>query len=104
VILASNFKTNIDTAFIRRFNAIIYFPPPKAEDRLSLWEKSLPSQFKLSKENGLREIAEKYELTGSHIINIVQYLSLNALESRDFNLTKDQLVKGIKREMEKEGK
>jgi AAA+ superfamily predicted ATPase len=104
VILASNFRNNIDTAFIRRFNAIIYFPPPKAEDRLALWEKSLPSQFKLSKENGLREIAEKYELTGSHIINIVQYLSLTALESRDFVLTKELMIKGIKREMEKEGK
>lgn len=104
VILASNFRNNIDTAFIRRLNAIIYFPAPKAEDRLILWEKSLPRQFKLSKENGLREIAEKYELTGSHIINIIQYLSLSALESRDFVLTRDQLVKGIKREMEKEGK
>jgi AAA+ superfamily predicted ATPase len=104
VILASNFRNNIDTAFIRRFNAIIYFPPPKAEDRLALWEKSLPSQFRLDKENGLREIAEKYELTGSHILNIVQFLSLTALENRDFILTKEQLVKGIKREMEKEGK
>jgi SpoVK/Ycf46/Vps4 family AAA+-type ATPase len=104
VILASNFRNNIDTAFIRRFNAIIYFPAPKAEDRLALWEKSLPSQLKLSKENGLREIAEKYELTGSHIINIVQYLSLTALESRDFVLTKDMMIKGIRREMEKEGK
>lgn len=104
VILASNFKNNIDTAFIRRFNAIIYFPAPRAEDRLALWERSLPSQLKLSKENGLKEIAEKYELTGSHIINIVQYLSLTALESRDFVLTKDMMIKGIKREMEKEGK
>ncbi len=104
VILASNFRNNIDTAFIRRFNAIIYFPAPKADDRLILWEKSLPRQFKLSKENKLNEMAEKYELTGSHIINIVQYLSLSALESQDFILTKDQLVKGIKREMEKEGK
>lgn len=104
VILASNFRNNIDVAFIRRFNAIIYFPAPKAEDRLMLWEKSLPRQFILSKENGLREIAEKYELTGSHIMNIIQYLSFNALESDNFLLTKDLLVNGIKREMEKEGK
>lgn len=104
VILAINFRNNIDTAFIRRFNSIVYFPAPKAEDRLALWEKSLPKKFKLKNENGLKEIAEKYELTGSHIINIVQYLSIKAFESRDFVLTKEQLVKGIKREMEKEGK
>lgn len=104
VILATNFRNNIDTAFIRRFNAIIYFPAPKAEDRLRLWEKSLPNQFKLSEGKEILEIAEKYELTGSHIMNILQYLSLSALESEDFVLTKDLLVKGIKREMEKEGK
>src|SRR5690606_39487670 len=28
IILASNFKSNIDQAFIRRFNAIIHFPMP----------------------------------------------------------------------------
>lgn len=104
VILASNFKTNIDTAFIRRFNSIIYFPAPKAEDRLALWEKSLPKQLQKGKDLHLLEIAEKYELTGSHIMNIIQYISLSSLENRDFVLTREHLIKGIKREMEKEGK
>jgi len=104
VILASNFKNNIDTAFIRRFNSLVYFPAPKVAERLLLWEKSIPEQFTLEKNLTLIEIAEKYEMTGSHIINIVQYLSLSALESRDFILTKDIMIKGIKREMEKEGK
>jgi hypothetical protein len=104
VILASNFRSNIDAAFIRRFNAIIYFPPPKVEDRLLLWEKSLPQLMSLEKDLELREIAERYELNGSHITNIVQYISLVSLESRNFVLTKELMIRGIKREMEKEGK
>ena len=104
VILASNFRSNIDTAFIRRFNAIIYFPPPKQEERLSLWEKSMPMQISLARDLELKEIAARYELTGSHIMNIVQYISLASLENRDFVLTKELMIKGIKRELEKEGK
>ena len=41
-ILASNFKNNIDSAFIRRFNALIYFPIPKFQERLHIVEKSFP--------------------------------------------------------------
>src|SRR5690606_23438518 len=35
VILATNFKTNIDEAFSRRFQSIIYFPMPGIEERLN---------------------------------------------------------------------
>jgi hypothetical protein len=58
----------------------------------------------LEKDLELREIAERYELNGSHIMNIVQYISLVSLESRNFVLTKELMIRGIKREMEKEGK
>lgn len=104
VILASNFKSNIDAAFVRRFNSIIYFPPPKSQDRLEIWRKSMPRELESSADIRWEDIADRYELTGSHIINIIQYLSLVSLESRDFVLTRDLLVRGIKRELEKEGK
>jgi SpoVK/Ycf46/Vps4 family AAA+-type ATPase len=104
VILASNFRNNIDTAFIRRFNAIIYFPAPKAEDRLALWQKSIPENLQMGKDLILKDIADGFELTGSHIINIIQYISLISLETKNSILTKELMVKGIRRELEKEGK
>lgn len=104
VILASNFRNNIDSAFVRRFNSMVYFPSPRAEERLLLWEKSLPKQFTLAKDVAMNELAVKYELTGSHIINIMQHISLASLENNNFTLSQDLLVKSIKREMEKEGK
>lgn len=47
LILASNFKSNMDDAFLRRFHSIIHFPNPKATDRLKLWQKTLPSNYKI---------------------------------------------------------
>ena len=40
LILASNFKNNIDSAFVRRFHTTVYFPMPDNKERLSLWKKS----------------------------------------------------------------
>src|SRR5665811_1345635 len=42
IILASNFKSNIDQAFVRRFNAIIHFPMPNASERHKIWISSIP--------------------------------------------------------------
>jgi hypothetical protein len=44
VILASNFKANLDEAFLRRFNAIIRFPFPEEAERVAIWRTSLPAQ------------------------------------------------------------
>lgn len=104
VILASNFRNNIDEAFIRRFNSIVYFPPPSAEERFRLWKQSFPDEVRLAKEIDLENIAAEYELTGAHIINIVQYLCLSALEKGSSAISRADLLRGIRRELEKEGK
>ena len=39
LILASNFKNNIDSAFMRRFHTTVYFPMPDNKERLSALEK-----------------------------------------------------------------
>ncbi|WP_315817961.1 ATP-binding protein [Paraflavitalea speifideaquila] len=47
IILASNFKNNIDAGFIRRFNSMIHFPMPGPAERLDIWKKSLPQKRRL---------------------------------------------------------
>ena len=79
VILASNLKSNIDDAFVRRFQSIIHFPLPKANERLLIWQKAFPSNVRLHKNVDLPQIARKYELSGAEIMNIVQYACLRAL-------------------------
>jgi len=103
-ILASNFRNNMDDAFIRRFNSLIYFPAPQAAERYLLWEKAFPAAISLHKDVNLRSIADVYELTGSHIMNVVQYVCLTALEKGDLSISQQAIVQGVKRELEKEGK
>lgn len=71
VILSSNLKNNIDHAFIRRFNSIIYFPKPKEAERLKMWKITLPEDVILDKDVNLDYVAKKYHLTGAHIENVV---------------------------------
>jgi hypothetical protein len=104
VILASNFKGNIDEAFVRRFQSIIYFPMPSAKERLALWKHSLPDQIQLHKSVNLAILADTYELTGADIINVVQHCCLIALQRNDLRLKQEDLVGAIKREFGKSGK
>lgn len=104
VILASNFKTNIDDAFVRRFQSIIHFPLPQTSERLQLWQKAFPKKVKLAPEINLPLIAQKYELTGAEIMNIVQYACLNALGAKTNVIHFENILAGISKEYEKEGR
>lgn len=104
VILASNFKTNIDEAFIRRFQSVIHFPMPNPQERMSIWQKSVPAHLKLAREVQLNPLAKKYEITGASIMNVIQYCCLQALHLKATEITEDMLLAGIKREFLKEGK
>ena len=104
VILASNFKANIDTAFTRRFQSIISFSMPQAAERLQIWNNAFPENINFAKEVNLDEIAETYELSGSNILNVVQFACLKALAKNSHLIRQDDLLKGIQKEYEKEGK
>ena len=104
VILASNLKSNIDEAFLRRFQSIVHFPMPNATERLQIWKKVCPSVFKLEEGNMLSVVAKKYKLSGAAIINVMQYCCLKTLDRTDNLLRQKDLIMGIKREFVKEEK
>lgn len=104
VILASNFKANIDEAFLRRFQSVIYFPMPGVAERIQLWQKVFPTQVTLEEAVHLDHIAEKYELSGSSIMNVAHYCCLQALSGETTIITLKNLQKGIEREYAKEGR
>ena len=103
VILASNYKNNIDQAFIRRFNAMIKFAKPNAQERLQLWQMAIPKQITVD-ENLLKKIAETYELTGAQIVNAITYSCLQAVEKKSKKLSTKNLLNAIKIEFQKEEK
>jgi AAA+ superfamily predicted ATPase len=104
LILASNFKSNLDKAFTRRFHAMVHFPMPDAGERLLIWEKSLPENLQLPNDINLAEIAQRYELSGASILNIMQFSALKALNRNDNKISNADLLTGIRREFWKEEK
>jgi hypothetical protein len=77
VILASNLRQNLDDAFLRRFEAVVYFPAPRAEERLRLWQEGFSPRAQVSAD--LERVAREHELTGAEIINVIRRVSLAAI-------------------------
>lgn len=104
VILASNLKDNIDEAFSRRFQSMIYFPLPDAEQRQRLWHNTLCGKRDLSSGLDLERLAEEFELSGGAITNVVRYGAIAALQARRESFVFEDLVEGVTKELRKEGK
>jgi AAA+ superfamily predicted ATPase len=104
VILATNQRGNIDEAFVRRFQTIIHFPMPRAEERYEIWQKSFPSQIEVATDIDWRQIAERYELTGAGILNVTHYCAVEVLADHSHYLDRKRLESAILREYIKEGK
>lgn len=104
VILATNLKANLDEAFSRRFQSMIHFPIPSAPQRKKLREKAFTEKMILAEDVNLDEIAQKFELAGGAIINVLRYVSLIAIKRGDNKIIKKDLISSIRREFGKEGK
>ncbi|MGJ8744946.1 ATP-binding protein [Polaribacter sp.] len=104
VILASNFKNNIDTAFTRRFHAMIEFEIPAHLERLKLWQNNLPKNIPLEAGVSLESLSKKYTITGANIVNVVHYTCLQTLAAGNTEIKESVILEGIKREYIKEGK
>ena len=104
VILASNMKSNIDPSFTRRFNTMIQFENPGPAERLILWKNYLPKKASLDKNVNLKQFSRDYELTGANIVNVIHYAGLQAMKKNSGKIYQSEIVKGIQKEYEKEGK
>lgn len=104
LILASNFKNNLDDAFIRRFHAVVHFPMPNNRERYILWKKSLPAGFALDPSVNLHDLAGQYELSGASILNAVYFAALQCYSRNDLILHQADLIDGIRKEFLKEEK
>lgn len=103
VILATNLKANMDIAFTRRFQSMIYFPSPNEEQRQMLWENSFRT-VKTAENIDFSIIANDHKITGGNIINILRYCSLSALRRGSEEICLDDINEGIDKELKKEGK
>jgi len=77
-ILATNMKSALDPAFLRRLRFVVNFPFPSAEDRRRIWQQAFPPHT-------ARELTEqdwdrlaRLNLTGGHIANIALNAAFSA--------------------------
>ncbi len=104
VILATNLKGNIDEAFARRFQSVVHFPMPDADQRLRLWEGMVRHTGRLAADVDLRALAERHELAGGAIANVVRFGALNAVQAGRDRIEAADLRKGVAKELRKEGR
>lgn len=103
VILATNLRQNMDDAFQRRIHVIVEFPVPDAQSRRAIWERLLPEGGKRAVAPAdLDEMAQRFELTGGSIRNVVLDACFRAIEEGEGRpLTSRHLVASAAREYQK---
>ncbi|MDH4099945.1 MAG: ATP-binding protein [Nitrospirota bacterium] len=101
-ILATNMRSAIDTAFLRRLRAIVEFPMPDAPHREIIWRKSFPAEAAM---NGIdfRFLAKQFTLSGGNIRNAALNAAFMAA-SGDGCIGMEHVSRAIKREYAKLGK
>jgi hypothetical protein len=104
VILASNLKGNIDDAFARRFQSMIYFPMPGPEERLRLWNGAFSDASRLDAGIDMARLADQFEVAGGAIVNVLRSASLMALRRGTGTVRMQDITDGIRRELRKDGK
>jgi|SRR5665213_1860576 len=103
VILATNLRNNIDEAFSRRFQSMIHFPMPDAEQRLRLWQSPLAPE-RLAPDVDLAALAEAYEISGGAIANVLRHAAIQAVRARRSRVAFGDLRAGLAKELRKEGR
>ena len=66
-------KGNIDDAFIRRFQSMIYFAMPNEKERLILWQKAFDGRINLAEEVDLKNISKEFVISGGAIVNVLKF-------------------------------
>jgi SpoVK/Ycf46/Vps4 family AAA+-type ATPase len=81
VILTTNLRSNIDAAFLRRFQMVVDFPSPDATSRAALWLALLPPRAPRDTTLDIDELAGAARLSGGAIQNAAHYAAVLAAEA-----------------------
>jgi ATP-dependent 26S proteasome regulatory subunit len=103
VILATNFRRNLDDAFTRRMHHIVEFPFPDADCRERIWKGLVPPAAPLSSDVNFGFLARQFELSGGNIRNVALAAAFLAAESGG-DIRMEHFILGTSRELQKLGK
>ncbi|MGL4397968.1 MAG: AAA family ATPase [Hyphomicrobium sp.] len=104
-ILATNFATNIDTAFMRRIRVRADFPAPNAQERQMIWERLLTAPTIEGSDINVARLAADYDLVGGEIRNAIYTAHLLAADDKTAKrLAMRHCLAGLAREIGKTGR
>jgi len=103
VVLASNLRSNIDEAFLRRMKAIVEFPFPEEDDRLRIWQRTFSASAPVADNVDLPFMARQFRIAGGNIKNIILLAAFLAAE-RGEPIGMSHLIRATKREYQKLGR
>ena len=99
-IMATNLIGNIDAAFMRRITYVVHFPFPDPAMRQEIYRRTVPKEAPVADDMDWAFLAEKFELSGGHIKNIVLSAAfLAALEGEPIGMS--QLLRSAVGELKK---
>ena len=101
VILATNFKENIDRAFLRRIKYVIHFTMSTEQVRKEIWESCFPKEVPV-KEIDYSYLARNFELSGGNIKNVVLSAVFYAASTQK-PVGMKHIIRALKQEYQKMG-
>lgn len=104
LLVASNLKSNMDEAFMRRFQSVIHFAPPNTQMRAELWHAAFKDSNWAGGDVDIDALAKTHELTGGAIVNVLRAAMLAAFEANRRHVTMRDLERSIQREFRKEAR
>jgi hypothetical protein len=105
VILATNLLHGLDSAFSRRFQACVHFPQPEASVRRRLWRALFDQgQLPLAPDLDLDSFADRYDLAGGAILNVLRHAALLAVGRAPAEIGKADLHAALRMELQKHGR
>ncbi len=104
VILATNHRNHLDSAFSRRLTFMIRFPFPDATLREQMWRTIWPGSVHLADDIDFHLLAQRAEMTGANIRNAALLASWLAAEEGDSPIQLHHIERAIKRELAKIGR
>jgi hypothetical protein len=103
VILASNVKDQVDTAFVRRFQVVMHFPRPGLAERLRLWRLAVPAAAPVEAGLDLAALA-RLDMTGAAIVGAARTAALLAADAGAPSIGMAHMVHATARQFRREAR
>ena len=97
-ILATNMKTALDSAFMRRLRFIVHFAFPGVAERMQIWQKALPPE--VPREAHDYDRLARFNLSGGNIHSVALHAAFLAAE-RATPVTAPLILTAVRSELRK---